>query len=246
MTLIVQSSFLKKFSTSLVAGITVVALILMLGNGGNIPWFPAEIVFPMAGIILLLSIIFPIYWQVKENTQNTEYAGRFYTLLYAVTRYCVAFNVASFGWKKILGLQFRVPVEIASQPMNAQSGEWLTWYYFGHSFTFGIIIALLQLSGATFLVFRRTQLLGLFILLGVMLNLTLVNIFYDMNAGALVQSVSITLGLVFLLLLDYKRLMDFFFPKQHISSGENRVWKNLVRLSALVLSFLFSLYLAAL
>jgi hypothetical protein len=46
--------------------------------------------------------------------------------------YLVAFNIASFGWKKLFGLQFIVPPAIASQPMSQQSGEWLTWYYFGY------------------------------------------------------------------------------------------------------------------
>ncbi len=242
-----STSFLRKLLTSLVTGITFIALLLMLGNGGNIKWFPAEIVFPLAAIAMLFSIAFPIYWHLREKPVNIEHSSYLYASLYAFTRYCLAFNVASFGWKKIFGLQFIVPVEIASQPMNTQSGEWLTWFYFGHSFAFGLIIALLQIGGASLLLFRRTQLLALFILLGVMLNLTLINIFYQMNAGALLQSVSITIGIVFLLLLDYHKIIAFFFQPQattqSVLSGKP-VLKNLVRVSAILISLLFTLYLS--
>lgn len=240
-----RSSFLRKFFTCFVAGLTAVAWLLMLGNGGNVSWLPPEMVFPLAGIFLLFSIIFPMYWQLREKPDHLENSGKIYMCIHELIRYCLAFNIASFGWKKIFGLQFIVPKEIASIPMNEQSGEWLTWFYFGHSSAFATIIAMVQLTGALLLLFTRTQLLALFILFAFMMNLTLINIFYQMNAGALLQSVIITLSLLFLLSLNYRKIIEFFFAGRSRHTDSSTV-KNIIRVSAIVLSLLFTVYLKTL
>ncbi|HEX8358082.1 MAG TPA: hypothetical protein VF610_11740, partial [Segetibacter sp.] len=201
-----EGLILRKFITSLVAGVTVSALLLTLGNSGNISWFPPVIVFPLVGIVLVLALVFPFIWQRKEGT-NPQFSKKTYAFLYALIRYCIAFNIACFGWKKVFGLQFIVPPEISAMPMNQQSGEWLTWYYYGYSAAFGLIVALLQIVGAGLLLFRKTLLAGLIILFPLMLNIALVDIFYKMNMGALLQALVITTGLMFLLLLHYKLLL---------------------------------------
>lgn len=239
------NSFLKKFGASLVFALEFSALMLLLGNGGNVPWLPPIIVFGLVGISLLGSLLFPIVWNYLEKKQKIE-SEKIYGFLYCGIRYFLAFNLASFGWKKFYGLQFVVPTEISNMPMNQQSGEWLTWFYFGYSHTFGIIIALIQIIGGYLLLFRRTILFGSVILFSLLLNLTLINFFYNMNAGALMQSVLLTIGILFLILLDYKKLIVFFLKaKSNLPSlsYNNSFFKNLIRVSAIVLSLLFTIYL---
>jgi len=239
------NSFIKKLITSIVAALTTIALLLVLGNSGTIPWFPPVIVFSLVAIVFLTAIIYPFIWHRLE-TKNSIRSEKVYGILYAIIRYTIAFNLASFGWKKLFGLQFIVPQEIASQPMNQQSGEWLTWYYFGHSVVFGTILALIQIIGSWLLLFRKTVLAAAMILFAFMLNLTLINIFYQMNAGALLQSVLLTIGIGFLLLSECKKLVQFIFKlASAIPSVEldNKLAKNALRLSAIVLSLLFTLYL---
>ena len=243
-----STSFFKKSGTCFIAGLVVSALLLMVGNGGNIPWLPPVLVFSMVGISLLFAIIFPFIWQYKENRQTID-SNKIYGFLYTFIRYCIAFNIASFGWKKIFGLQFIIPIEIANKPMNQQSGEWLTWFYFGYSNAFGLIIAFIQIGGAYLLLFRKTLLLGSVILFSFMFNLTLINIFYQMNAGALLQSVLLTIGIVFLILLDYNRLVTFFLKNQSnlpAFSIRNVLTKNVLRVAVIVISLLFTIYLKTL
>lgn len=207
--------------------------------------FPPPVVFSLVGLSLFLALIFPFIWQYREN-RNTVNSNKIYTWLYAFIRYCIAFNLASFGWKKVFGLQFVVPQSITEKPMNQQSGEWLTWYYFGYSLVYGLIVAAIQIGASLMILFRKTLLLGVIILFSLMLNLTLVNIFYQMNAGALIQSVIITAGLLFLIMLDYKKLIEFFFSSKNRSDSIISVavfTKNLIRFSAILLSFLFTIYL---
>lgn len=247
-TSVISTSIVKKISVSLMLGFVFSALVLTLGNGGNISWFPPIVVFSLVGITLLTALLFPFIWQYLERKQkiNTE---KVYGFMYSGIRYAIAFNIASFGWKKFYGLQFIVPTEITSLPMNQQSGEWLTWFYFGHSQTFGIIIALIQISGGYLLLFRRTLLIGSIILFALLSNLTLINIFYQMNAGALVQSVVLTIGVLFLILLDYKKLIVFFIKTKSTLPSlkfNSSFAKNVVRLSAIVLSLLYTIYLKSL
>lgn len=238
----------RKIVTCFVAGLTSIALLLMLGNSGTLTWFPPQIVFSLVGLTFLLSLIYPFIWQNQEN-KNKVNSEKIYGFLYSIIRYTIAFNLASFGWKKMLGLQFVVPREIASQPMNQQSGEWLTWYYFGYSSVFGIVLALIQIIGAYFLLFRKTLLIASIALFAFMLNLTLINIFYQMNAGALMQSILITIGISFLILLDYDKLVVFFLKtKSGLPSifQSNILLKHTIRISAIILSLLFTLYLKSL
>lgn len=243
-----SKSLFKKLGTCFIAGLMLAALLLMLGNGGNIPWLPPVLVFSLVGISLLTAIVFPFIWQYREHQQTID-SMKIYGFLYTFIRYCIAFNIASFGWKKIYGLQFVVPLEIANKPMNQQSGEWLTWYYFGYSAAFGFIIAFVQIGGAYLLLFRKTLLLGSVILFAFMLNLTLINIFYQMNAGALMQSVILTIGILFLILLDYDRLVAFFLKRTSnlpSLSIKNLLTKNVLRIAVIIVSLIFTLYLKTL
>jgi hypothetical protein len=247
-TSLVSTSIAKKIITTVILGLVFSALLLMLGNGGNISWFPPTVVFSLVGITLLSALLFPIIWHYLEQKQKVN-SEKIYGFLYSGIRYAVAFNIASFGWKKFYGLQFIVPTEIASLPMNQQSGEWLTWFYFGHSPAFGTIIAIIQIGGGYLLLFRRTMLIGSIILFALLSNLALINVFYQMNAGALLQSVILTIGVLFLILLEYKKLVVFFLKtKSNLPSlNFNSVLaKNMVCLSAIVLSLLFTIYLKSL
>jgi hypothetical protein len=244
----IQNSIWKKFFTTLILGLEFSALLLLLGNGGNIPWFPPVLVFSLIRISLSVVLFFPLIWHSLEKKQKIN-TTKTYGILYTGIRYCIAFTIAAFGWKKFYGLQFIVPAEIADLPMNQQTGEWLTWFYFGYSHTFGVIIAMIQIAGGYLLLFRKTLLIGVIILFSLLFNLTLINIFYHMNAGALLQSVLLTIGVLFLILLDYKKLLEFFLKTKSslpTLNFKNEILKNILRVSAIVLSLLFTIYLKSL
>lgn len=233
-------------ATCLVAGLTGAAFWLLLGNGGGIPWLPPTLVFSLVALSLAAAAGLLAWWQVSEGRwPATAKTGPW---LQEVICYLTAFNIACFGWKKLFGLQFIVPPAVASQPMNQQSGEWLTWYYFGYSPTFGLVLALIQLVGAGLLLFRVTRLLGAILLLALLLNLVLTTICYHLNAGAVVQAVIATIGVVFIASLHYARLLAIFLPVAELkaSFSARALPGKLVRISAILLSLLFTAYLSAL
>lgn len=238
----VAISFFQKTATCLVAGLTAAAFWLLLGNGGGIPWLPAALVFALVGLSLAAAGGLLVWWQVGEGRWGA--IARANHLLQVAIRWLAAFNIASFGWKKLLGLQFIVPLHIAQQPMNQQSGEWLTWFYFGYSPAFGVLLAVIQLVGAGLLLFNRTLLLGAIILAALLVNITLINICYHLNAGALTQSVIATIDVVFLLGLHYRRLMAIFLPAGELAAPTRVLsLRRMVWPLALFLSLGFTLYL---
>ena len=80
------------------------------------------------------------------------------------------------------------------------------------------IIAFAQIGGSILLLFRKTTLLGVCILLPVLLNITLIDIFYGIFAP-LVLAIVFTLELLFLLLLRWKDLVEVFFRIPEVGPG---------------------------
>ncbi len=158
---------------------------------------------------IVLGLIIGIRWNYVFSLQAVR--EKVYLIVLSGVRFLLAYAISTYGFAKVLKEQFSVPDYIKDIPIGEQSGFWLTWYYFGYSYPFSIIIAIGQIGGSLLLLFNRTRLLGTFILLPIMLNIVLINVFYDINFGAFLNSLIYTLGLTFLLLLNYKELVEIFF-----------------------------------
>lgn len=200
-------SLARKVIACLIAGITLFSIILLVGRDINSAFISSPVIFSLAGLALLSGVVSPFVWHFKRLDSVTVY-----NQLQSFIAYGAAFSISIFGWKKIFKLQFQLPLSVADAPFNQLSGEWLTWGYFGYSYPFSLLVAFVQIGGSVLLLFRQTRLLGVFVLLPVMLNILFINVFYHLNAGALLQSITITLGLFYLLSLHHQRLIHFFFP----------------------------------
>jgi hypothetical protein len=88
-----------------------------------------------------------------------------------------------YGFAKINGSQFAVLDSELTKPLGQVSGFWLTWYYFSYSAVYGGVIALLQIGAGVLLILPRTALLGALILLPVVTNIVLVDVFYGIDLG---------------------------------------------------------------
>lgn len=108
-----------------------------------------------------------------------------------------------------MGTQLFQDVLWNNTPTEKLSGLELTWTYFGYSHGMSAIIAFAQIGGSILLLFRKTTLLGVCILLPVLLNIVLIDIFYGI-LGPLVLAILFTLELLFLLLLRWKDIAEVF------------------------------------
>jgi hypothetical protein len=96
-----------------------------------------------------------------------------------------------YGFAKLNGAQFTVLDSELTKPMGRVSGFWLTWYYFGYSAFYGGLIAVVQIGGAVLLAFRRTALLAALLLVPVVVNIVLTDLFFRIDVGATVVALVI-------------------------------------------------------
>lgn len=212
-------SFFRKFLictlTGLVCSMTVLRIVTRLAfergvNPATTP-APAIAVIP-AGIIFLCGLFYSFFWQQgsgKEGSEQQE--SRCMNFLRFILCYGIALDLAMIGLQKWFGLQAHTPIALLDGPFSGFSGEDLSWAYFGRSPAFLNVIGGIQILGSILLVFPRTRLLGVFTLLPVMLNICLMNYFYHFYPGELGHAVILMLGLLYLLVEEYGRLVSFFF-----------------------------------
>lgn len=158
---------------------------------------------------ILFAIIYPIYWHRREKRGISD-SGLRHAWFTGIIRYWIAVLIFNYGFAKILGTQFAHNYFRGDSTWNSLSGFDLTWNYFSYSYTMATIIAGIQILGAAFLLFRRTTMLGILFLLPVMVNIVLIDFFYSIPMGALMNAIMFTAGLTYLLLLQWPAIKKFF------------------------------------
>jgi hypothetical protein len=152
-----------------------------------------ELYFPVYTYLLtglaILSLLLTYWLKAVEKTRNIE---RLFLLLHAFLRYSLAFQIGTYGAAKLLTIQFQLPEYVQDMPVGRFNGIMLTWYYFSYSKGMAWIVGLLQCAGGALLVFRRTELAGALLLLPVLINIVLINLFYDIQLAAFINSLLFT------------------------------------------------------
>ncbi len=190
--------------------------------------------------MFIFSLVYSIYWHQKSKKEEFN-SGVIHAFLRGVMRYFLAYQVSAYGFAKILKTQFGHVYMRDNTPIGELSGFDLTWNYFGHSYSFAVILGLLQIGGGVMLLFRRTTLLGTCILLPVMLNIVLINVFYDIATGAFINSIIITTGLLYLLLLRWPDIKPVLFKEVVIPPLRLSFAKPVLKLLVIGLAF-YSIY----
>jgi hypothetical protein len=196
-------------------------------------------------IALVLGLIYATYWHVKEKRHRIN-SGALHAWFRGILRYWLAFDIATYGFAKILKTQFGQSFHREDTLAGSLNGFNLTWNYFAYSYPMVLIIAFCQIVGATLLLFRRTTLLGVVILIPVMANIVLINIFYDIAVGAFLNSVIFTLGLIYLLILRWPDLKPVLFhPASHLPEVGQAWFRYFLKFAAMTAAFGFIWYLAS-
>jgi hypothetical protein len=190
-------------------------------------------------VAAIFGLVLGAFWSIK-NLQS-EKSGSALELIIFFNCLWLAFFIAHAGNSKVLDAQFNVPEQIKDMPLMEVHPGALTWYYFGLFYEYGLIIGITQILGSVFLLFGRTRLLGVIVLIPVMLNIVLANHFFQINKNAYVAAAFFTIGLIYLLLLDYKILIEFFL-KSNKANNDLGIGKNLARI-VIIVGALFIRYL---
>jgi len=190
---------------------------------------------PAVASILYLAVLGT---RQKIGTYTKE---RIHAALYGLIRFWLAAGISIYGFAKIVGTQFQGADEIILRDslLGDVSGNYLTWYYFSFSHPFMLIIGYLQIGGALLLLFRPTTLLGIFLLLPVMVTIVMIDLLYGIPATPTAIAIAFTGGLLYLLLLHARSVINFFFHAGYALPAVGNPWvKHALRLALIVFAFI--------
>jgi len=142
-------------------------------------------------------------------------------------RYLSAWLLLTYGLAKLAGVQFHAP-DVAQRPVGSLDGYQLTWYYYSYSHAYGSILGLVQLTGATLLLFRKTATLGAAMMLPVMTNILMVNLFFFIGWGAQATSAFIFASMLALLWRGRVALVGCFWSFQEAEPTNSRKFHRTV------------------
>lgn len=168
------------------AGITVGLIFHRISDRFFYPFIPPPATIGIAIVILAAGIAAGIRQYIFPNHGE---AGKLRKLVDAVFAYGVALDLALFGFQKVFGMQFVVPVAMLDEPFSRLSGDSLTWAYFGHSYPYTVCLAIVQIAGALLLSSKRTRLLGTLVLIPVLVNIVLIDYFFSLPLPVMIHAI---------------------------------------------------------
>jgi len=141
----------------------------------------------------------------RESPDTSSQPKRFrQKVIELAARWYVFWFLNVYGVGKILGGQFyrrgRLPEDVAKMPLGEANAFDLAWTFMGYSFAYILFIGLAEVVGAWLLLWERTKLFGVAVLLPVMLNIVVFDLIFLDAHGATASATIYTL-LLFLILL---------------------------------------------
>jgi len=188
-------------------GFKEVAHIKMTGSGDTTFDYFMVLFFICFSIVLA-----PIIYLIGKNinyTKSTQW-------LLIIIRYFLAYNMIIYGFAKLFCLQFSSISEYAlDNTYGNGSPMGLLWNFMGYSQGYTMFTGFLEFIAGLFLFSRRTQTLGALTTFGVMLNVFMLNMCYDVPVKLL--SGHIVLLSLILITFDGSRIWNFFFGNRGTS-----------------------------
>ena len=151
-------------------------------------------------------------------------------ILDLAARWYVFFFLNVYGLGKIVGGQFyrrgRLPEEIADVPLSQVTSFDLAWVFMGHSFAYILFIGIAEVLGAWLLLWERTKLLGVAILLPIMVNIVVFDIIFLDKLGALASASLYTLLLFVILFLSRDKVAEAWQALTAPAGTRHRSWRQ--------------------
>ncbi|HEY4326640.1 MAG TPA: hypothetical protein VGN20_21825 [Mucilaginibacter sp.] len=196
----------------------------------------------LGGIVLIYFLAMLVYIAVgiRRMIRTRHNEASQLAFWQGALRYFIALDLCVFGVGKFFHIQFNIPLAILDDPYNTLSRDQLMWAFFGYATAFPVIIGIMQIIGSMMLLFRKTRLVAVIFLIPILLNIFLLDFFYNDLGTTLYSGIEIV-ALIYLLLIEYDRLFKFFFvdesglPKLHFKSN---IWKGALRCSIIVIPLL--------
>jgi hypothetical protein len=193
----------------------------------------------LLGTLITISILTAIAWTLLDRKRRAHPK-----LLEAFTLY-VCFYLArtmfSYGFDKVIPNQFSPmePLRLTQYVGEASPGG-LAWSFLGFSVAYEIFAGTAEVVSGALLLFRRTRTLGALVGAGVLTNVFMLNMSFDIPVKQ--YSGHLLLLCVVVVALDRERLLNVFFraraalPPRQVELFPPPVWKPLARNAGVALA----------
>ncbi|WP_299117729.1 DoxX family protein [uncultured Winogradskyella sp.] len=164
---------------------------------------------------IILALTVTILWSLLQRKKE-EYNKFFYWFL-VVLRFFIIAAMLLYGFVKVFQIQFQPPSFVKLlQPMGEYSPMGLAWTYMGYSKGFGMFAGLMEIIGGVLLVWKRTATLGAFIVIGVMTQVAMMNLMFDIPVKLFSIHLILMAGVIFM--TDIKRFTSVFIKNNSTES----------------------------
>jgi hypothetical protein len=170
-------------------------------------------------VYLLFTCLICVIWTILDK-RRTGYDKLLYWFseCLVIGLSCITF---AYGIMKVFPVQMQSPSFIdLYTPVGNMSPFNLLWASFGYAKPYQVFSGVFEVAGAILILFRRTRVAGLLIIIAVMINVIMLNYVYQI--GVLITSFYIFLIALFLLAPYVPQLVSFFFAGQQAVLLRNR------------------------
>lgn len=149
------------------------------------------------------------------------------TIIELTCRLYVFFFLFTYGFAKIVGGQFysatTIPDDVAITPIVEVTNFDLAWTFMGRSLGYMIFLGISEILGAVLLLFNKTKLLGALILITILVNVIIFDIFFLDQYGALFSA---SLYLFLLSIILYLNKENLLMALKSITENKRQLNKN--------------------
>ena len=165
-----------------------------------------------------------------------------------VLRQCVFIILNIYAISKIFGGQFymkgKLPAEVAKTTLGEASSFSLAWTFMGHSYLYILFVGVAQLIGAWFLLWNKTKLIGVFILIPIMINIIVFDIIFLDVYPALANAIIVFIMLLSILYCNEEKMAAVFrtltiFPEKPNVQLKRKILTIVTTIAVIILIFAF-------
>lgn len=163
----------------------------------------------IAVFLLFLISIITAFITLLWDREKTYYAKLKY-LFHSIISYYLSLQLFKYGVDKLFKHQFYLPEpNLLFTPMGQLSKDILFWSTMGTSYSYSLFSGIIEIIPAFLLLYKRTRLLGALLAFGVLLNVIMINIGF--NISVKVYSTFLLFISVIIIYPNYKNLIAFFW-----------------------------------
>lgn len=160
---------------------------------------------------IILATVISAIWSLRKNDKIAYH--RWYYWFQVILRVFLFAAMLLYGLVKVFKGQFSdAGLELLLQPVGEMSPMGLAWTFMGHSMGYNIFLGVVEVFGGILLLNRKTVTLGSFIIMGIMTNVFVMNLTYDIPVKLF--SFHLLLSSLILFMVDWRRVKQVFFNNE--------------------------------